>query len=173
MTRSPIGDNWRINYQLLAVMLLKHPNGQLPCSCSRPQPATDNGVVTPTIYSLYPHHLQGSTLMRHLQGANACYKSIVLSAWFDPVSFRIPGHRFTICCHTRYNILIGNVIVCDGTFYGQISVRLNLLNINNAKRVTVKINFMGSTFKSCRMVWNIAECCKIFKNVRCQGFHLK
>ena len=31
-----------VNYQLLAVMLLKLPNGEL--RCSRPQLATDNGV---------------------------------------------------------------------------------------------------------------------------------
>ena len=158
MARSPIGDNCRINYQLLAVMLLKHNNGQLPCSCSRPQPSYGQ-------WRRYPHHLQplpppftGQYPYAPLAGCKCVLQINSVVSLIRSRNLQNTRPPLCICCHTRYNISIGNVIVYDGTFYGQISVLLNLLNINNAKRVTVKIN-------SWVQLSNVAEWCGILQNI--------
>ena len=79
-------------YQLLAVKLLKQPNGRAAPSCCRPNSLT----VNPTLYRAVPSE-------RHLHGADTCYKSRVQLAVCEPVPFRTIGHRFA-CAATQLGI---------------------------------------------------------------------
>ena len=72
-------------------MPLKLPNWQLPVAVDHNQLRTMALETVDSIDWQFPLPFKGQC--PHLHGENERYKSRVQSAGFDPVAFRIPGHR--------------------------------------------------------------------------------
>ena len=65
-----------VNYQLLAVMLLQHPNGKLPVAVGRSQLLTMALETISNLLSVTPHPTQGCTPRApRIARCNAGYKS--------------------------------------------------------------------------------------------------